>query len=71
MDPRSFIPLSDREPYINQQHCSTEIQCKGGEMDGDSGSVDEVLVAKAWLLVSRSLELMQNTDAVTQASVIP
>lgn len=71
MNLRSFIPLSDREPYINQQYCSTEIQCKGGEMDGDSGSVDEVLVAKAWLPVFGSLELMQNPDAATQASVIP
>lgn len=65
MNPRSFIPLSDRELYINQQHCSTEIQCKGGKVDGDSGSVDEVLVAKAWLPVFRFLGLMQNPDAVT------
>lgn len=40
-------------------------------MDGDSGSVDEVLVAKAWLPVFRSLELMHNPGTITKASVIP
>lgn len=28
MDSRSFIPLSDRELYINQQHCSTEYNAR-------------------------------------------
>lgn len=37
-------------------------------MDGDSGSVDEVLAVQAWLPVFGSLEPTQNPAAVAQAS---